>query len=386
MSAAVPAAVCRRCRQSARGHVYRRSPGGPWWISYWHAGRRIRESTGTRDGRAARRMLAERLALQRPAPPSADVRLSALLEAAQARMSTEKRRGLPRARIAQDHLREVLGDPRAREINAAALERYKASRVSAGAAPGTVNLELAALRRAFAVGREIELVHSVPRIIPLPRTPPRSGFTTEADLGRLLAHLPLEHQRAVVVAFETGMRVKSEVLALRWPAVDLERGWLYLWAGTTKTGAARAVPMTAATRAVIAAQADAVKGMRVPPEHVFFYLGGRRAGRPLGHLRHAWGRAVRAAGMPGLRMHDLRRSCARRLAAAGVPRTIAQKWLGHKSPAVHDAYACPDEGLLLGARDALDAQRNRALAGHTPQTATTNHRPQQQLDSEAVTR
>ena len=243
-------------------------------------------------------------------------------------------------------------------------------------------LYLGVLRRAFSLGRDLELLQVVPRIVMLPRSAPRSGFTTDAEIGKVVGSMPPVHGRAVIVGFETGMRIRSEVLALRWPAVDLERGWLYLWAGTTKTGAARAVPMTAATRAAIEAQAQAAAGIHPRPDYVFCYVDGRRSGRPLRHLRYAWRRAVVAAGLPDLHMHDLRRSCARRLAAAGVSRTIAQRWLGHRSPAVHDAYACPDEALLLGARDALDA--NRPLTGHSPSGAATRQREGEAADGTRV--
>ena len=71
---------------------------------------------------------------------------------------------------------------------------------------------------------------------------------------------------------------------------------------------------------------------------------------PDGHLHHtlvgtrrqsfrkAWRRATRAAGVPGLLFHDLRRSAIRNLVRAGVAPQVAQTISGHKSASVFARY------------------------------------------------
>lgn len=333
----------------------------------------MRESSRSTVRAVAARLLAERVAFVHPPPGMADTRLSEILDARAGRFAVEARRSLARMRFLHDRLREVLGDPLAAEVSAPTIEGYTAARVKAGASAGTVNLELGALRAAFKMAHELGRVAAVPRIKMLPKPAPRAGFVTDEQVRRVLASLPDFLRRVVVVAMETGMRLHAEVLALTWQQVDLEGRWVHLWAGRTKSGAARAVPLTSAARSAFEEQVRAALKLDVQPARVFFYpYGHRRQGAPIKSIRWSWGRAVRAAGLAALTPHDLRRTCARRLAAAGIPRTIAQKWLGHASPAVHDSYAIGEGDLLTNARNRLDeiAAHNRPQNGHAAESAS----------------
>jgi len=63
---------------------------------------------------------------------------------------------------------------------------------------------------------------------------------------------------------------------------------------------------------------------------VFPHTGGRRAGTRIVEFRKAWRSACRAAGVPGLLVHDLRRSAVRNMERKGVPRSHAMKVTGHR--------------------------------------------------------
>lgn len=60
------------------------------------------------------------------------------------------------------------------------------------------------------------------------------------------------------------------------------------------------------------------------------------AGRPLDANRfgHYWRAAVKAAGVPGLRYHDLRHTFASTLLSRGVSVKAVADWLGHASPVI----------------------------------------------------
>jgi integrase len=92
----------------------------------------------------------------------------------------------------------------------------------------------------------------------------------------------------------------------------------------------------------------------------------RRNGEPIKDLYGAWDRACRAAGVPGLVPHDLRRSAVRNLERAGVPRATAMKLVGHKTEAIYRRYAIVVESDLLAGGEKLDGLHQiQALAKPT---------------------
>jgi integrase len=68
-------------------------------------------------------------------------------------------------------------------------------------------------------------------------------------------------------------------------------------------------------------------------------LKGPHAGERIRDPRKAWASACKAAGRPGTRIHDLRRSAVRTMEQAGVPRSVAMKLTGHRTEAVYRRYA-----------------------------------------------
>jgi integrase len=80
-----------------------------------------------------------------------------------------------------------------------------------------------------------------------------------------------------------------------------------------------------------------------PEKHVFTWSNGK----PILDFRAAWAKACKAAGAPGLRFHDLRRSATRNIIRKGVAATVAMRITGHLTRAVFDAYdVTADQDLL----------------------------------------
>ena len=115
--------------------------------------------------------------------------------------------------------------------------------------------------------------------------------------------------------------------------------------GSTKSGHGRTFPLTPDLRALLEDQREATakvqrkKGIVVP--WVFHKNGCQMKG-----LRKVWRKAAKAAGLPGLIPHDLRRSCVRNLERAGVPRSTAMALVGHKTQAIYSRYAVTEEAML----------------------------------------
>jgi hypothetical protein len=86
---------------------------------------------------------------------------------------------------------------------------------------------------------------------------------------------------------------------------------------------------------------------QLPSELIKVRLSGRQ---PL----LGWAEACERVGLPGLYLHDMRRSAIRNLKRAGVQDVVAIKISGHKTRSVFDRYNIVDEGDLGDASERLE--------------------------------
>ena len=125
----------------------------------------------------------------------------------------------------------------------------------------------------------------------------------------------------------TGAR-KSEITGLKWPEVDFERACLRL--GDSKTGA-KVIPLGPPTLTIFAATER-----REGTDWVFPAESG---GGTFQGTEKVWHKVRTGAGMPDLRMHDLRHSFASVGLAAGDNLAIIGKLLGHADVKTTARYA-----------------------------------------------
>ena len=69
-----------------------------------------------------------------------------------------------------------------------------------------------------------------------------------------------------------------------------------------------------------------------------------RHGNRIEHYNRAWRTACTKAGFPGKLMHDKRRTAARNMDRAGVPRPVAKQIMGHKTDSMYNRYNIVNEG------------------------------------------
>jgi len=183
-----------------------------------------------------------------------------------------------------------------------------------------------------------------------PRAPRRELATvTPEQARRLMASADQTPLGAFVrLAFLTGMR-RGELLGLRWADLDLDGATVHVqqtaqW--ITGQGIVFRHPKTRLSRRAIALSPDAVAVLRshrrrqaearfpAGPAYVdrdlVFATG---IGTPLkpGNLRRSWLRITAGAGLPSLRIHDMRHAHAKIMLGQGVHPKIVSERLGHAS-------------------------------------------------------
>ena len=157
---------------------------------------------------------------------------------------------------------------------------------------------------------------------------------------------------AIRVAALTGLRI-SEVCSIRWEHVDFESGRVTL--PETKTGR-RVHHFPDAALDILGAMPRINRG-----DHVFAV----DARGPLTYrtVRTHFGEAAKLAGLPDIRLHDLRRTVMTNAAAAGVGVHVLRDLLGHKTTGMADRYVRAVGSPVADARRAIGSAMAAAMAG-----------------------
>ncbi|MGH7116872.1 MAG: tyrosine-type recombinase/integrase, partial [Stellaceae bacterium] len=269
------------------------------------------------------------------------------------------------------HLRPLLGKMRADRIGRTEIERMRdavtagktAEKIEAGAkrpsgsiakgGKGVAAQCVTLVSAIFGFAAERDLSTSNPAR-GVKKAPVRKveRFLSEVEFGRLAQALDREVQRsgnpfpatAIKLLLLTGCR-RAEIVDLRWEHVDFERECLRL--PDSKSGA-KVVYLNAPARALLQELPRMANNARVFP--------GVRADSASAAIENAWERARAAAGLSGVRLHDLRHSFASVGAAGGLSLPIIGALLGHRNTTTTARYAHLSADPLRAANDAVGAR------------------------------
>jgi len=336
-------------RHRGEGSIYQNPCSRFLWVKYHFAGRAFRESSRTVDPAKAARFLRQRLAqIERGesfGPQVDKVLIEDLAEdfLRDYRINGHKSLADVEARW-RLHLQPSFGSLKAIHLGSALLARYIDQRQQDGASNATINREMACLRRMF----RLAYLASPPRVLRIPNVPHlrednvRQGFITAEQYSNLVAHCPELWLRVLLeTACNYGWRV-SELLALRVRQVDLSDRTIRLEPGTTKNREGREVTIESAMLLELLRQCLNGKDQ---DDYVF-----TRGKKPVRDFRKSWENLCNAAGLPDLLFHDLRRTAARNLRAAGVSEEIIMHIAGWKTSSIFRRYAIVD---IADVREAL---------------------------------
>lgn len=351
-------------RQRGTGCIYRQKGSGNWWIKYHRNGRPFRESTHTADRRKAEQKLKQRLAEMATGHfIGLRVERMTLTELADDFFRNYRIKGRKSLKDVETrwnlHLQPFFETYKAVDVSSDLIAQYVDERQQQKAANGTINRELAALKRMFRLGQEA----TPPKVLRSPAFPlleennVRTGFLEDCEYRKLVEANPELWFRALVELGRTyGWRV-GELLGLRAKQVDLLARTIRLEPGTTKNKDGREVIMTTVVYELLK---QCLHGK--PGESYVFT---RSSGKPIRDFRGTWATACVAAGVPGLLFHDLRRTAARNLRRAGVAEGVIMKIGGWRTRSVFERYAIVAQQDIADAMSKLEKIENSHSLGHS---------------------
>ena len=251
-------------------------------------------------------------------------------------------------RRAIDKLKETLGHVRLQDLTPLGIERAYRQLIASGLAAKTVRHSHTVLRRALADAERLGLVsRNAAAAAKAPAVVDKEQSTwTPAELSAFLSSVA-DHRlfAAFVLSATTGMR-RGELLGLRWRDVDLDSGRVSIVRTittvngqpietSTKTNKSRRrVALDGATVEVLRAHRErqAVErkaaGSAWQETGLVFTLEDGSAIHP-DRFSRWFSRLVDVAGLPHIRLHDLRHTHATLALQAGVHPKVVSERLGH---------------------------------------------------------
>jgi len=186
--------------------------------------------------------------------------------------------------------------------------------------------------------------------VPIPRARKTTVTTWNSEqMRQILAVLSDSlHGALFIVQAATGAR-RGELLALRWPSVDLDEGVItfevnrvragnVMVEGTLKNDRIKTVPIDEGTVAMLKAHKKRQAALRLKSKKWLDeqYVFSNRNGGPLlpRNMNRYWQQIIAKAGVPYLKPHALRHTHATLLLEAGEPLHVVAERLGHKDAMV----------------------------------------------------
>lgn len=244
----------------------------------------------------------------------------------------------------EKHLRDTLGPMPWEEMTPLTLNAWLRRQIQAGLKNTTVNKHVFLVNRLFRTARDWgalpEGVHPPPFLRKLPTGDYRQRFLSQDEIARLLSECDrINHPYlSLFIRFLllTGAR-KGEARTSRWRDMSLAEG---LWrVPVSKNGRSRRIMLSAAAIEVLDAtrrRSLELQQATGPNDYIF---PNPRTGTCYNGFHLAYFKARDAAGLPDVRIHDLRHTFASLLINNGVSLYEVQELLGHSSVAMTQRYA-----------------------------------------------
>lgn len=314
--------------------LYRRSGTANYWCRFTVGGREIRQSTGT-----PHREEAEEYETKLRSRYWRETRLGESFhtfgQAGERWLAETDKKSKDKDEQRIRWFNSFLSDVPLREINRDVLDAARRRLVREGLSKTTVNHYMGVVRQLLRQANEWGWLDVLPKVPMFRVSLPEPRWLRRDQFDRLLLALPEHTKQMALFAVATGLR-KSNITGLTWDRVDLEAGFAYVPSNQAKAGRGIPIPLNQTAKRVLREQ-------RGKHERWVFVWKGKRIEQV---STKAWRRACKAAGLEGLRFHDLRHTWASWQIQAETPLSVVQALGGWQSPQMVQRYAHLSPGHL----------------------------------------
>jgi integrase len=256
------------------------------------------------------------------------------------------------------HLNEVFGHLKLTAIKRESAQKFHSGLKQQGLTGSTCDHYLKLLRHALNLAVDWDIIESnqLTRVKLFRECNQIERYMDDAELAALLKVLHTDENRPVsslaLFLLATGAR-NNEARQSKWVDIDVVNRLWQIPAKNSKSKKVRNVPLNDAALDVL----DAVN-TQSEFEYVFVNL---NSGKPYACVKKTWYRLRTAAGLPKLRLHDLRHQYASMLVNAGRSLYEVQQILGHSDPKVTTRYAHLAPSTLQAAATAAGEKLKSAV-------------------------
>jgi integrase len=250
-------------------------------------------------------------------------------------IKTYKRSWVTDETVLRVHVLPVLGGTYIDVLRADPIVEIVQNMRKKGYANGTTNRVVIVLRHLFNLARKWRvpgITENPTAGIALAPDVTRERFLSFEEVQRLIASIEQDENRvaaqAIMLLLLTGAR-RNEITQARWEYVDWEKRKLLV--PLSKSGKPRTIALNNAALELLRRMRAEISGCYVVPSAV--------TGAPPPSLFFPWNRIRERAGLPDVRLHDLRHSFASFLVNRGISLYVVQELLGHGHARYTQRYA-----------------------------------------------
>ena len=262
------------------------------------------------------------------------------------------------AEIFRLHVAPTLGRVRLDKVTRQQVQAILTGMTARGLSPGSADLAGRFVRHALNLAMDWKFIEVNPTArLEMYNVDARvAHYLDDAQLQRLLEVLRTDRNQTVcriaLFLLSTGCRL-NEVLSATWAEVDIEQRVFTVRATNSKSRKLRSVPLNDAAIEVLNGLDQGDAG-----DPLFVSSRGKKRGdtKPFTTIAKQWDRIRKVAGLPHLRLHDLRHSFASFLVNDGRTLYEVQAILGHSSSRVTERYCSLSSRTLQSAAASASAR------------------------------